>query len=53
MADKKPRLSLSRVEPNGKIPAIYDPNGWSGTPLALFESGASLLYHADKTGQFV
>ncbi|MFZ3374744.1 MAG: hypothetical protein WA183_04240 [Chthoniobacterales bacterium] len=38
---------------NGKIPAIYDPDGPSGTPLALFESGAIHLYLADKTGQFI
>jgi len=43
-------LSLS---PNNKIPAILDPNGPDGKPLALFESGAILLYLADKTGQLM
>src|SRR5690348_18025250 len=41
------------LNPNGKIPAIYDPDGPNGTPLALFESGAILLYLADKTRQFI
>jgi GSH-dependent disulfide-bond oxidoreductase len=39
------------LNPNGKIPAIYGPDGPSGTPLALFESGAILLYVADEMGQ--
>jgi GSH-dependent disulfide-bond oxidoreductase len=51
--DDQKSTEFRSLNPYAKIPAMIDPNGPQGQPLALFESGAILIYLADKTGRFI
>ena len=52
-ADEQKSAEFRSLNPYGKIPAIIDPDGPGGKPLPLFESGAILIYLADKSGQLL
>lgn len=52
-AGEQMQAALLKISPNNKIPAIIDSDGPDGQPISVFESGAILLYLAEKTGLFL
>src|ERR1700754_4103097 len=53
MKDENKTEEFIALNPNAKIPALIDPDGPGHKPIGLFESGAILVYLADKTGKFL
>ena len=53
MTDDQKTPEFLSLNPNGKIPALIDPDGFGGKPVGIFESGAILQYLADKTGKLI
>ncbi|MGK7862312.1 glutathione S-transferase family protein [Falsiroseomonas sp. E2-1-a4] len=51
--DEQFKPDFLKISPNNRIPAIIDPDGPDGQPISVFESGAILLYLAEKTGKFM